>query len=175
MVTRLFIAFVVCSVVAGVTAQSVDPNRIRTRTGPPLVDTHAEWQILSTGAWWVRVNADATEARAITWRFGKTEADMTPKVPEPSHSLFWNRGTKINPELGNQDRRLYPGNMTVWLWEYLRPEETIYLSAKAEPPTARASFCVFYQQQGVALIQFRNEIDKPLQVTRAEHATLCQP
>lgn len=175
MVPRLLIAFVACSLVAAVTAQNADPNRIRTRTGPPLVDSHDQWQILSTGAWWVRVNADATDAREIRWRFGKTEAEMTPKVPEPSHSLSWSRGRAIAPELGNEDRRLYPGNMPVWLWEYLKPEQAIYLSAKAEPANATGSFCVFYQQQGVALIQFRNSTEKPLQVTRADHETLCQP
>lgn len=175
MTGRFVIALACVSVVAGVTAQSVDPNQIRTRTGPPLVDSHDEWQVLSTGAWWVRVNADATEASKIRWRFGKTEAEMTPRVPEPNHSLFWNRSVAAASNLGNQDRRLYPGNMTLWLWEYLRSEETIYVSAKAEPVAARASFCVFYQQQGVALIHFRNEIDKPLPVTRADHETLCTP
>jgi hypothetical protein len=65
--------------------------------------------------------------------------------------------------------------MPLWLWEYLQPEETIYAKAKAEPANASASFCVFYQQQGVALIQFRNETEKPVVITRAHHEPLCTP
>jgi hypothetical protein len=174
MALRLVIAFVACSALASIAAQDLDPNRIRTRTGPPLTDTHANWQILSTGAWWIRLNG-ATNAREITWRLGKNEGELTPYLPEPNHYLHWNGGRLVSPDLGTQDRRLYPGNMTLWLWEYLQPEQIIYLHARTRPATAAASFCVFYQQQGVAMVQFRGEIEKPVKIDRAERETRCIP
>lgn len=137
-----------CLVLVGITsAQTPADNRVRTRTGPPLTEPGEDPNILSVGAWWVRVNAHGTDTGSIRWRLGKTVAELTPTVPELNHYLHWQARPPLpgSPELGHRHRWLYPGNMTLWLWEYLKPEQIIYLWAWARRATDTASFCVFYQ------------------------------
>jgi hypothetical protein len=175
--TRALPALIACSILTGVTTAQVpdeDDGRIRIRTGPPLTEgTQEEWRILSTGAGWLRVNPIGTTADVIVWEF----------FPRPEHaawSFSWNRHSQSSgqslPRETNipiTDRRLYPGNMPLYLWERLKPEPFIGILASTRPVKASASFCVFYQQRGVALVRFTGTVERVIDV--AGRAPECVP
>jgi hypothetical protein len=176
MARRAIAAIIACSTLTSITAAQV-PDRardqIRTRTGPPITQ-NADWSILSTGAWWIRVNASGTDAKEIRWEFGTSASELD--VPSTvNRSLHWDDGRFLTRErdVPITDRRLYPGNMTLWIWEHLRPEPSIYIRSTTKPETASASFCVFYQQRGVALVQFTGRNERVVHVNT--QASQCQP
>ena len=164
---RVIAALIVCSILTAVTvarAQDEADTQIRTRVGPPITQ-NGDWNILSTGAWWIRVNQKGTNAREIRWELGTSATELD--VPATlTRSLRWDgRGLPGDRELPITDRRLYPGNMTLWIWEHLREAPVIHVRATTTPKTASASFCVFYQQQGVELVNFSGKIDRDISVS----------
>ena len=126
------------------------------RTGPPLTDTHRNWTIVSIGAWWIRVNAH-TAALEIEWYAG-------PAPESRAYAVRWVR--RAAPGALIPEHRLYAGNMPPSLWEDLRLARVMYLRAVARG--GRASFCVFYRQHGVALVEFTGAIELALDVNARE-------
>ncbi len=157
-----FLVVVACATLAVVTNAQV-PNGIQTRTGPPLVDRAKDREILSIGGWWIKVDAEATTTEKIGWEFGKN--------PE---SLGWWMSWRRPPTRdGRIPERLLYSNLPVSAWVDLQPIRVIYVRASTRRETDSASFCVFYQLQPVARIDFVGETTTQLDATSYE--PLCEP
>jgi hypothetical protein len=152
-----------CSVLVVSTNAQV-PTAIPPRTGPPLVESRRDWQVLSIDGWWLTVNAEGTTTDEIRWVFGKS----------PDH-LWWHKSwERPRTRDGNiPERELYPGNLPASGWAELQPLPVIYVRATTKEETDSASFCIFYQQRAVARIDFTGEIIVQLDARR--HAPTCTP
>jgi hypothetical protein len=100
--------------------------------------------------WWIRLNP-TNQAPRVYWRFGPTAK----RIGAP---IMWVRGTS-------------PEAVDVPVAE--RTQERIYMAALGMPPAAPVSFCVFFQEHGVALIEFTQETTAELD--RNQNAPECVP
>jgi hypothetical protein len=140
------------------------PTAIPTRTGPPLVDSSRDPYVLSIDGWWLKVNAEGTNTEKIGWEFGKSLEAL-------GWYMSWRRPMTRDGSI--PERQLYPGNLPASAWVELQPLRVIYVRATTRKETESASFCVFYQQQAVARIDFTGEIVVQLDARR--HAPTCTP
>ena len=81
--------------------------------------------------WWLRVDTRATKAASIQWELGTNAKKLTEKAT-------WSAG----------------GPAEIDLPESVRKENVIQMQAVTAPGAATVVVCVFYQQQGVARIEF---------------------
>jgi hypothetical protein len=96
--------------------------------------------------WWVRVNTASTRATWIDWQFGST-----PKLLTTTDSWY------------------HSGHFAEkYVEPPLRHDKGIYLRVSTRPADAPASFCVFYQNRGVDLIEFTGMAARQLDMTRVE-------
>jgi len=162
MMTR-FLVGVACSILVVATDSQV-PTQIPVRTGPPVTDAGKDWEILSIGGWWVKVNAANTTTRKIQWHFGRTLESLW-------WGLSWERPFTRDGRI--PERFLYPGNIGLSGWVDLLPARVIFVRASTKEETNSASFCVFYQEQAVARIDFVRETIRQLDATH--HEARCAP
>lgn len=98
--------------------------------------------------WWIRLNP-FNQADNVSWRFGVARSRLgTP--------LRWWRDEQ-------------PNEFDVPTAE--RGVKVLHLAAFGIPYKERVSFCVFYQDQGVALVEFAGE--KALQVDQDQREPAC--
>jgi hypothetical protein len=90
--------------------------------------------------WWVRVNVGATKAKQVN--FGVAEK---PK-PEADSFRAWTPGAPRELELPREFQK----------------SQTLTLTVKTLPPEGSAEFCVFYQSQGIALVEFTGDHKRQL-------------
>ena len=137
---------------------------IPTRTGPPVTENHPDWKVLSVGGWWIKVNVEGTSTQEIAWIFGKSPA-----------SLWWHKSWERPRTHGGPipEHELYPGNLPASGWIELQPLRVIYVRATTKEEADSASFCVFYQQQAVARVDFIGETTVKLDAAR--HEPRCAP
>jgi hypothetical protein len=95
--------------------------------------------------WWIRINTAVTRATEIAWQFGTTSNALIA-------SDTWRSG------FGSD----------IVLADPLRLENFIHIRAASQPAEAPASFCVFWQQQGVALVEFAGTADRQLHISMNE-------
>jgi hypothetical protein len=152
-----FLVAIICSIPV-VAPNAQVPAEIPTRAGPPLTDGHG-WKILSVGGWWIRVNGEGTTTRQIDWQFGKGPEFVW-------WNVFWLRPLTRDGRI--PERLLYPGNIPTSGWIELQPLQVIYVRATTKDETDSASFCVFYQQEAVARIDFVGETLQRLDATQRE-------
>ena len=100
--------------------------------------------------WWVRVNPN-TAATHVYWRFGATRRQL-------SAPMYWERGKSPDGLDGPAAQRM---------------TERVHIAALAMPPAAPASFCVFFADRGVALVEFTRETN--LDIDRGQTAEQCVP
>ena len=155
---RRFLVGITCSMLVVAMNAQVPPG-IATRTGPPLTDTARNWEILSVGGWWIKVNATNTTTEQIDWSFGKNPESLWWRV-------LWQRPYTRDGRI--PERLLYPGNIPASGWIELQPIRVIYVRAETKDETDSASFCVFYQQDAVARIDFVGETLVQLDATNRE-------
>ena len=114
------------------------------------VQKPAETTPAEKAGWWVRVNPD-TEATHVYWRFGATRRQL-------SAPMYWERGTSPDGLDAPAAQRMM---------------ERVHIAALAMPPAAPASFCVFFADRAVALIEFTRETN--LDIDRSQTAEQCAP
>jgi hypothetical protein len=100
--------------------------------------------------WWMRVNPNS-QATRIYWRFGTTVSNL-------SAPISWVRGQ--SPEAVD-----VPAEQ--------RTLDRMHVAVLGMPPKAPVSFCLFFQDHGVALVEFTQE--RTLDVTQAQNAAECTP
>jgi hypothetical protein len=100
--------------------------------------------------WWIRVSP-ANEATHLYWRFGAQRNRL-------SAPISWAKGE--NPEAFDVP-------------ETYRTLDTLELAAMGLPPAAKASFCMFFKDQSVALFEFTGETTGT--VTWQSPAGGCEP
>lgn len=100
--------------------------------------------------WWVRVNP-ANQATHTFWRFG-------PAGDRLGTPITWAQGTSPAALDAPADQRML---------------ERVHIAALGMPPAAPVSFCVFFADRGVALLEFTQEIN--LDVDRNQSAEQCMP
>ena len=83
------------------------------------------------GGWWLRIDTKATKAASIQWELGTNPKKLTEKAT-------WTAGGAAEMDLP----------------EIVRKENLIHMQAITAPGAATVVMCVFYQQQGVARIEF---------------------
>jgi hypothetical protein len=98
--------------------------------------------------WWVRINADNHASRAY-WRSGAAPNQL-------SAPMTWVQGK--GPEALEA-----PTNQ--------RMIGRVYIAALGMPPAARVSFCLFFGDRGVALVEFTQETT--IDVDQAQSAEQC--
>ena len=113
--------------------------------GPAAITAAAE-----RSGWWIRINPQ-NQAPRVYWRFGAAPNQL-------SAPTMWLQGE--SPE-------------AVDVPEAQRGLETIHLASIGMPPSAPVSFCVFFQDRGVALVEFTQE--KTTQVNQGDTAAECMP
>ena len=111
---------------------------------PPRLDADQRTAPTENG-WWIRINTTATKASAIAWQFGTIPNDLTAQDS-------WRPG---------MDRDIV-------LTDRLRLENSIYMRATSLPADATVSFCIFWQVQGVALVEFAGTADRQLHISMHE-------
>jgi hypothetical protein len=131
--------------VAIVGAAAVSPIEAGAQRARPAAAAQAPQK----DGWWIRVNAQ-TVAPNLFWRFGTQGRLGTP--------INWTRGR--NPE-----------ELDVPAAQ--RHAEAIDIAALSLPVDQLASFCVFFGDQGVALLEFMRE--KNVTIDRTMRAPECMP
>ena len=116
----------------------------RAQTNPPTV-VRAPVVAEPRGGWWIRVDATATTATRIDWQFGTTPKNLDAKDS-------WQPG----------------GPVEIHIAPLLRSGKVLHVRATTTPANASASFCVFFQQQGVELFRFSGTEDRPLDTDKRE-------
>jgi hypothetical protein len=81
--------------------------------------------------WWIRIGKDV-KAEKMTWRFSDPAKEAQPAA------VTWQRAN-------DPDNFDFP--------EAVRTLQRVTLDVSVEPPTAAASFCVFYAAHGAQLIE----------------------
>jgi hypothetical protein len=97
--------------------------------------------------WWIRVNG-ASEAPYVHLRFGADKKRLSAPITRAQ---------------GDPDFDVPEANRTLGSLE---------IAALALPPDKKASFCVFYQNQGVKLVEFQHE--QALTVSQADRDEACR-
>jgi hypothetical protein len=100
--------------------------------------------------WWVRLNA-ANQARRVYWRFGSAPHQL-------SAPMTWVQGTSPEALDAPVDQRMLA---------------RIHLASIGMPPDAAVSFCVFFADRGVALVEFTQETN--LDIDQTQSAEQCVP
>jgi len=113
--------------------------------GTPVLTAAAQ----KTG-WWIRVNANS-QATHVYWRFGTAVRDLSAPVS-------WVRGE--SPEAVD----VPTGQRTL---------DRMHVAVIGIPPKAPVSFCLFFKDHGVALVEFTQE--RTFDVTPAQSAPECIP
>lgn len=98
--------------------------------------------------WWIRVNG-ATEAPYVYLRFGAERNKLSAPITRANS----------DPDFDFPDATRTLGRVEI--------------AALAMPPDKKASFCVFYQDQGVKLVEFQHE--QALTVTQTDRDAACTP
>jgi hypothetical protein len=114
-------------------------------SGTPVLTTPAE----KTG-WWIRINPNS-QADHVFWRFGTALKDL-------SSPISWVRGQ--SPEAVD-----VPAGQ--------RMLDRMHIAALGMPPKAPVSFCLFFKDHGVALVEFTQE--RTLDVVPTQSAPECMP
>ena len=140
MVKRLLVALVACSIISGAAAAQSQQGEPQ---GQPVIRLRTVAP--TKDGWWIRVNPATTDATGIEWQFGTTPKDLTEKDSwQPS------------------------GPVETYLAPAVRTEKVIHIRATTTPANASASFCVFWQQQAVALVKFTGTTDRQLDANMRE-------
>jgi hypothetical protein len=100
--------------------------------------------------WWIRVNP-ANEATQVSWRFGA----LANRLSAP---MTWMQGKSPEALDAPQEQR---------------GAEHLHLAVLGMPPASPVSFCVFFADRGVALVEFTQETT--LEVEREQTADTCVP
>lgn len=119
---------------------------------PPQVKQRPLDPAVKKDGWWIRLNT-ASKADRLTWTFAEPDA----KSKKPA-TLRWHRSSD-------------PDNFD--LPESVRLLETLRFDVTAEPAGAAASFCLFYANQGVLLVEFSGSEKKV--VDSRSRAKGCSP
>lgn len=98
--------------------------------------------------WWVRINP-TNEATRVYWRFGAVANQL-------SAPMTWVHGVSPEGLDAPDDQRM---------------SERIHIAALGMPPAAPVSFCVFFGERGVALVEFTQEIT--VEVDQTQSAEQC--
>lgn len=117
------------------------------RQGGPIpgVTTPAE-----RAGWWVRINP-TNQANRVYWRFGPTPTQL-------SAPMAWVQGTSPEAIDAPPEQRML---------------ERLHIASLGLPPAAPVSFCVFFADRGVALVEFTQEIN--IDVDGTQSAEQCVP
>jgi hypothetical protein len=114
------------------------------QTNPPTV-VRAPVVAQPRDCWWIRVDVTATNATRIDWHFGTTPKNLDVKDS-------WQPG----------------GPVDIHIAPPLRSGKVLHVRATTTPANASASFCVFFQQQGVELFRFSGTEDRPVDTDKRE-------
>jgi hypothetical protein len=114
-------------------------------SGTPVVTAPAE-----KAGWWIRVNPNS-QATHVYLRFGRGVSDL-------SAPISWVRGQSPDAIDVPAAQRTLDG---------------MHVAALGIPPKAPVSFCLFFKDHGVALVEFGQE--RTLDVTQAQNAPECIP
>ena len=98
--------------------------------------------------WWVRINP-ANQATRVYWRFGAEPNQL-------SAPMTWVQGSSPEALDAPADQRMVG---------------RVHIAALGMPPAAPVSFCVFFADRGVALVEFTQETT--LEVDQAQSAEQC--
>jgi hypothetical protein len=101
--------------------------------------------------WWIRINPPNT-ATHVFWRFG----DRANRLGAP---VAWIEGQ--SPAVG------------IDLPLAQRELERVYVAALGMPPRAQVSFCLFFRDRGIKLVEFTQELN--FDVTQTQSAPECVP
>jgi hypothetical protein len=100
--------------------------------------------------WWIRINP-ANHATHVYWRFGAATAQLSAPVT-------WIQGqSPQDVDVPAEQRTL----------------EQMHVAALGMPPASPVSFCLFFQDRGVALVEFTQE--RNLDIDRNQTAPECVP
>ena len=100
--------------------------------------------------WWVRINP-ADQATRVYWRFGAAPNRL-------SAPMTWVQGTSPEALDAPADQRML---------------ERVHIAALGLPPAAPVSFCLFFGERGVALVEFTQETT--VEVDRSQSDERCVP
>ena len=100
--------------------------------------------------WWVRINP-ANQATRVYWRFGGAPSQL-------SAPMTWVQGASPEALDAPNDQRLIG---------------RVHIAALGLPPAAPVSFCLFFQDRGVILVEFTQETT--LEVDQAQSDERCVP
>jgi hypothetical protein len=128
---------------------AVVPGSIGQAQGPAA--TPAVTEPAQRDGWWIRINP-ANEATHVYWRFGGEASRL-------SAPIAWIQGQ--SPAEG------------IDLPVEQRGLERVHVAALGMPPRGQVSFCLFFRDRGVALIQFTQE--KTIEVSQGQSAQECVP
>jgi hypothetical protein len=98
--------------------------------------------------WWVRINP-TNQATRVYWRFGAAPNQL-------SAPMTWVQGTSPEALDAPVDQRMI---------------ERVHIAALGMPPAAPVSFCVFFGDRGVALVEFTQETT--VEIDQAQSAEQC--
>ena len=114
-------------------------------SGTPVLTAAAQ-----KAGWWIRINPNNQAAR-VYWRFGTAVKDLTAPVS-------WVRGQSPDAVDVPAERRTL---------------DRMHVAALGMPPNAPVSFCLFFKDHGVALVEFTQE--RTLDVAQTQSAPECMP
>jgi hypothetical protein len=97
---------------------------------------------------WVRINP-TNQATRVYWRFGAAPNEL-------SAPMTWVQGTSPEALDAPVDQRMI---------------QRVHIAALGMPPAAPVSFCVFFGDRGVALVEFTQEAN--FEVDQAQSAEQC--
>jgi hypothetical protein len=98
--------------------------------------------------WWVRINP-TNQATRVYWRFGSAPNQL-------SAPMAWVQGTSPEALDVPADQQIIG---------------RLHIAALGLPPLVPVSFCVFFADRGVALVEFMQEIT--IEVDQAQSAEQC--
>jgi hypothetical protein len=124
---------------------SPSPSEGRQAQPSPGETTPAE-----KAGWWVRINP-SNQARRVYWRFGAAPNQL-------SAPMTWVQDTSPEALDAPAEQRMF---------------ERVHVAALGMPPAALVSFCVFFADRGVALVEFTQELN--IDVDQTQFAEQCVP
>jgi hypothetical protein len=116
------------------------------RFGP----TAGETTPAQKAGWWVRINP-ANQATRVYWRFGAASNQL-------GAPMTWVQGASPEALDAPPDQRVIG---------------RVHIAALGMSPAAPVSFCLFFQDRGVALVEFTQETT--LEVDQAQSDDRCVP
>jgi hypothetical protein len=114
-------------------------------SGTPVLTDPAQ-----KAGWWIRINP-ANQASRVYWRFGTGVRDL-------SAPISWVRGQSPDAVDVPVDQRTL---------------DQMHVASLGMPPSAPVSFCLFFRDHGVAMVEFTQE--RVLDVVQAQNAPECVP